>query len=151
MTATNHVLAGAIVGATIHQPWIALPVAIASHFACDALPHFDYPTGNNRHSRKFAIWLAADVGFGSAILASIWFLQPYQAWLVVLCGAVSASVDAMWIYYLLYKPRDPDTITNPFGKLHHRVQRWTAVRLWPLELLYFVVFSVILIHQLQFS
>jgi len=42
MTITNHILAGAIIGAVIKEPALALPIAFASHFVMDALPHFGY-------------------------------------------------------------------------------------------------------------
>jgi hypothetical protein len=42
MTATNHAITGAIIAVVIDKPVIALPLALLSHFAQDALPHFGY-------------------------------------------------------------------------------------------------------------
>ena len=38
MTATNHALTGAIIGLVIGEPVLAIALAFASHFICDALP-----------------------------------------------------------------------------------------------------------------
>lgn len=41
MLATAHMLAGASMGRSIRPAWLALPVAFASHFALDVIPHLD--------------------------------------------------------------------------------------------------------------
>ena len=41
MLATAHMLAGASVGRFIRRAWFALPIALASHFALDVIPHLD--------------------------------------------------------------------------------------------------------------
>ena len=41
MTASNHVAAGALIGAVIN-PWLAAPAAVTSHFVLDAMPHYGY-------------------------------------------------------------------------------------------------------------
>jgi hypothetical protein len=40
MLVTNHVLSGALLGAAVRNPWLALPLGVASHFALDATPHW---------------------------------------------------------------------------------------------------------------
>ena len=52
MTATNHVATGVLIAVVVPDPWVALPLAFASHFVCDALPHFDMQLPIK--SRKFA-------------------------------------------------------------------------------------------------
>ena len=52
MTATNHALTGTAVALTISNPFIALPVALASHFICDAIPHFGLSSYEDRTERK---------------------------------------------------------------------------------------------------
>ena len=39
--ATPHMLAGAAIGRGLRRPWLAWPVAFASHFALDFIPHLD--------------------------------------------------------------------------------------------------------------
>jgi hypothetical protein len=41
MMATPHMVVGAALGRVLRRPWLAYPVAFASHFALDTLPHLD--------------------------------------------------------------------------------------------------------------
>ena len=51
MTATTHALIGTIIAAKIGNPALAIPIAIASHIAADAIPHWD--TATNRKKKTF--------------------------------------------------------------------------------------------------
>ncbi|MDQ5972291.1 MAG: hypothetical protein QG553_450 [Patescibacteria group bacterium] len=133
MTATNHVVFGALVATVVQNPVIAIPVALASHYALDALPHFDYPV-KGHHSLRFFIWLAIDCGIAASILASILLLQPANAGLMIACGIAAASPDLMWLYYTIYKHGEDKDNWPLFVKWHAAVQRHTGPKLWPLEL-----------------
>ena len=68
MTATGHALIGTVIAAKIGNPALAVPIALASHFAADALPHWD--TGYHRShksKRKFFLQSALDVMLGFAL------------------------------------------------------------------------------------
>ena len=68
MTATGHALIGTVIAAKVGNPALAIPIAIASHFLADALPHWD--TGYHRKTkskRKFVIESALDVLVGFAL------------------------------------------------------------------------------------
>lgn len=41
MMGSPHLLVGAAVGAVARRPWLAYPVAFASHIALDLVPHYD--------------------------------------------------------------------------------------------------------------
>lgn len=56
MTATGHALIGTALAASIHSPQIGIPLAIASHVAADAFPHWD--TGWKRHKKSFSRFFA---------------------------------------------------------------------------------------------
>lgn len=43
MLITNHVVAGAVIGALVPQPSVAFGLGVASHFAMDAMPHWGHP------------------------------------------------------------------------------------------------------------
>jgi len=42
MILTTHMLAGAAAASKISNPFLALPLALLSHYLCDFLPHNDY-------------------------------------------------------------------------------------------------------------
>ncbi len=94
MTATNHVLTGALVGLTIHQPFATIPIALLSHFALDALPHYG---AKNHTGRHFKVVLLGDTTIASILLLVLIILQPAHWLLAVLCGIAAASPDLMWL------------------------------------------------------
>jgi hypothetical protein len=51
MTATGHAVIGTIIAAKIGNPAIAIPIAILSHIAADAFPHWDTGTNAKKKSR----------------------------------------------------------------------------------------------------
>ena len=122
MTATNHAITGAIIATVIHKPAIALPIALLSHFATDAIPHFGYGGhGGYRQAikRKLqkAMMLADPIAFVPFLLilitrhASIW---------VYLAAFLAVSPDLHdFIAYFFFKK---DTGWNRFSKLASAIQ-----------------------------
>jgi hypothetical protein len=61
MTATGHALIGTVIAAKFGNPALAIPIAFASHFAADALPHWDTSYHRRQKSRlKFFIQTVGD-------------------------------------------------------------------------------------------
>ncbi len=53
MLVTNHVLAGAAIGAVLHRrPALAFAAGVASHLAMDCLPHWGLPRVPESHDRS---------------------------------------------------------------------------------------------------
>lgn len=75
MTATGHALIGIAIAAQIPNPYIGIPIAIISHIAADAFPHWDTGTNINKKSRlKFVAGSFLDLGL-SFLLPLIIALQ----------------------------------------------------------------------------
>lgn len=142
MTATNHALTGAAIALVVKEPVLVVPLAIASHFLLDSLPHFG---GLPVTSRKFLFILAGDAGVTAGLLASMFMLQP-ALWLVAVVGAVCAMApDLMWFPNFLRSVTDrptkkPDSIT----KWHKKIQRYERPQNMPYEVVYFAVMSPVL-------
>ena len=96
MTATNHVLTGALIGAVIVTPVVALPLAFVSHFVLDALPHFTDKT-LALNSRKFMVILGLDMLLALTVLVVIMVLQPAHWRLLLACGVFASAPDLMWL------------------------------------------------------
>jgi hypothetical protein len=71
MTATNHMLAGAVVAVGLQHPLLIAPIAVLSHFVLDGLPHF----GVHRHDHAkrnrhplFQYMLAVDIALAVAMV-----------------------------------------------------------------------------------
>lgn len=95
MTATNHALTGAVIGLSINQPLLALPLAITSHFVLDSLPHFA-STKMQPGSKLFKKYLFADAIFCAALVAFLAFSQPAYWLLAAACAFLATSPDLMW-------------------------------------------------------
>ncbi len=69
MTATSHALIGASIASIISNPIIGLPIAFASHFAADLVPHWDAGTNHRKKTKlKLAVESAFDVILGFALV-----------------------------------------------------------------------------------
>lgn len=98
MRAINHALTGAIIGFTINQPVIALPVAIVSHFVCDVIPHhgMDLSVMSAEQwlkSRTFRSMLYIDAGLCFGLVVLLLVRQPAHWWLPAVCAFLAAAPD----------------------------------------------------------
>ncbi len=104
MTATGHAVIGAVIAAKIGNPALAIPVAIASHVAADAFPHWDIGTNRKSKSHKlFFIESIADLvlSFIAAFLV-IQFLNPatslFYGFIIVIAAQSFDWIAAPYIF-----------------------------------------------------
>lgn len=97
MTATNHALTGALIGVAVSNPWLAIPLAVASHFVCDAIPHFGLNDQKAVSRPAFARFLTGDIILAVLLLAGSVIARPNHWLLLVICGISAMSPDLMWI------------------------------------------------------
>lgn len=99
MNVLNHSATGAALAIATGQPAIALPLAFASHFVLDALPHHGHP-GNGGYPealkhKKLTFFSLGYEAIGLPIL--IWLLIG-QSWFVWLAAVLAVSPDLKWPY-----------------------------------------------------
>src|SRR3989344_6628753 len=102
MTATGHAIIGTVIAAKIADPVLAAPLALASHFLADALPHWD--TGYHREQkskRKFFIQSVADVAIG--------FAASYA-----LIVAFFPQTNLAYAFFMILVAQGPDWLTAPY-------------------------------------
>jgi hypothetical protein len=116
MTASNHVVAGALIAAAVPQAAVALPIAFLSHFVMDALPHYG---DNNKHSwlnRNFKYVLAGDILLSLAFLTTLLVWQPANWLFYIIAGLVAMSPDLLWFPYfvadLKHEHREPTRVAR---------------------------------------
>jgi hypothetical protein len=113
MRAINHTVTGAIIGAVVGTPELALPLAFFSHFVLDVLPHYG---GEDLKSTQFKIELLVDASLSLAFLLAIFLLRIEQWPLIIGCGILAASPDLLWFPYwvlqLIGKPRPFDPVSR---------------------------------------
>jgi hypothetical protein len=121
--ATNHALTGAILGLSIGHP-VALPLAFASHFVLDAIPH--YGDDNKRlASSSFVIQLFIDAAFCGLLVLVLALSGPIDWLLAASCAFLAASPDFMWIPKFLHARRG-----NKEAKSHNAVIRFHTWIQW---------------------
>ncbi|MFA5003932.1 MAG: hypothetical protein WC498_01485 [Candidatus Saccharimonadales bacterium] len=131
MTATNHALTGALIGLTIGNPAIAIPLAFASHFVLDAIPHYtdDALSEVDRiRSRKFKRLVALDAA-GCLVIVLVLAISRPDHWLTACVAAFFAtSPDLLWFskFVRINSGRQPNR-PSAFARFHHGIQ-WSTHR-----------------------
>ena len=101
MTSTNHAMTGAVIALAVKQPALAIPLAFASHFALDMIPHFGIYEDDV--VRRNTNWLFRTViGIDIPVMLVLLIIIPYLAagkiaWGIVLASMIAAvSPDSIW-------------------------------------------------------
>ena len=116
---THAVVGGAIASLFPSDPLLAAVAGFASHFAIDAIPHWDYPlrsisVGKGSDNRRLTlnravtidlICIGVDACAGLA-LATWLFATPASAWVIAL-GAIAAMVPDPLQFVHSIHPREP--------------------------------------------
>jgi len=99
MTAVNHALTGTLIGLVIGQPLAAVPLAVASHFVCDALPHFGtgLPDTVVLKTRAFRDYLFAEAFLCCLVVAALAAFRPEHWLLAAVCAFAAAAPDLVSI------------------------------------------------------
>ena len=99
MTATNHAMTGAIIGLSVHQPLLALPIALLSHFVLDAIPHYGshLPQEVLLKTKGFRQYLFIELLLCVALVVVLGTVQPKHWLLAAICAFVAAAPDLLSI------------------------------------------------------
>jgi hypothetical protein len=120
MLVTNHVLAGAAIGAVLHRrPSLAFAAGVASHLAMDSLPHWGLPRVPESH----ALFLEVAKRDGVAGLTGIALLAGpargiRSGVLAGIAGATILDVDKPARHFF-----DRNPVPAPIQGFHERIQR----------------------------
>jgi hypothetical protein len=115
MFVTNHVLAGAALGALVRRPLLAVPVGVASHLAMDRLPHWGAAPGED-----FLPTARRDGLIGLAAVAlTVGLARPDRRLAVLggVAGAVAPDLDKPARHFFGGSPWP-----EPFDEFHSEIQ-----------------------------
>lgn len=102
MTATGHAIIGTVIAAKIGNPYLAIPIALFSHIAADAFPHWD--TGTNRKNKTGAVFFAQ-----SMVDLTLSFILPY---LLVL--TLFPETNILYLYIIVFAAQFFDWASVPY-------------------------------------
>lgn len=126
MLTTPHLVFGAAVGAYFDKAIYVVPLAAASHFLLDSLPHLQGYIEVEDFNKKDILLLLADASVGIMLVAILAFSDPKTE--LIILGAFSAYLpDFHHIYQVLF---GPDKLTR-YNKLHRKFHWKRDMRILP--------------------
>jgi hypothetical protein len=102
MTATGHALVATLIVAKFPNPYVSLPLALASHFICDMVPHWDSGI-NHRQKTKTRLFSEATIDVLVSFIASF-----------ILYTDVLGQSNYFLLYTGIIVAQLPDWITAPY-------------------------------------
>lgn len=151
MTGSNHVVMGALVGALVAQPIIAIPLAFFSHFVLDALPHYGHEHDERYWlTKNYRRVLVADALLTTSLFLYLLLVQPQNWGLMFVCAAVAVLPDALWIPYYLHDLKYPESKQRrPLSRLLKKIQ--LGERPWGIyvELVFLAIILSILFNNIS--
>ncbi|MCL5675713.1 MAG: hypothetical protein M1120_01145 [Patescibacteria group bacterium] len=124
MTSTTHSLVAVAIAAEIQQPLFAIPLAFASNFILDMVPHWDFGFGWRQKSKtKLFLEGTLDVVVSYILVTLIYFrfLSYLNPFFVFACVFASQLPDWLEIPYLLLNWKNEPF--HFFYKIQHFIHR----------------------------
>jgi hypothetical protein len=124
MTSINHALTGSIIGLVVGQPLIAVPLAVVSHFVCDAIPHFgsSLPHGVYMKTRAFHNYLVLNAAACFLLVVCLAAYQPRHWLLAAVCAFAAAAPDFLSLNRYLKNKRDLQWQAGWYARFAHNIQ-----------------------------
>lgn len=112
MTATAHAVIGTVIAAKIGNPYLAIPLALASHFVLDMVPHWDAAVGSPAKDKKrIFVESVGDVLLGLTLSYSvIIFLFP--------------QTNIFYAFFMIIVAQLPDWLFAPYYFLNWGAFKW---------------------------
>jgi len=124
MRAINHALTGTVIGLVVKEPAVAIPIALVSHWICDAIPH--YGSGiSEKHameSNAFERLLYIDTILCFLLVLVLAILQPNHWVLASFCAFVAASPDLLSFNRWRLMRQGLKSKLTPYGKFAKGIQ-----------------------------
>ncbi len=110
MTATGHAIIGTIIAAKIGNPALAVPIAIVSHIAADAFPHWDTATNIAKKGNRRVIvesFFDLILGFALSYLMIVFLFPKTNLSYALFIILVSQGLDWLMVPYRLFNINFP--------------------------------------------
>lgn len=144
-------LAGAVMATALQRPLLVIPLAIASHFILDLLPHFGVNEHNhsarNRHP-LFLYIVITDTVLTIAMLVLLPFvLGGAISWWLLVASMLAAWIpDALWIRHFAHHLRGRQIQPGRFARFHQRIQWFERPIGLIVELVWFSAMGIFLAY-----
>lgn len=145
MTTSNHILAGALIALTVHEPVLIVPLAFASHFILDALPHYGYEGDGYKEALKYKLtYVMEALGFIGFVLLAV--SGVFEKNFVMIAAFFAVLPDFEWPYRYVFFERKGLKPPSTFMTRFHQNVQWCE-RSWGIipEVVFFIVGYTIII------
>ncbi len=119
MRAINHSLTGALIGLSVVNPLIAIPVAFFSHYLLDVIPHF---SKEKIDSLEFDIFLIIDALLCFILVIFLIINRPLSWQLAIACAFIAASPDFLSINHYLKEKRNKPWKAGLYSRFASKIQ-----------------------------
>lgn len=147
MLSIAHGPTGAFIASKISNPYISIPIILASHFLEDRIPHWDVGQGltSQKKSKKAAFFQELLFDFPLSVLLVYLLFQmghpfDWRPWLGWFFGLLP---DFLEFPYLFLNSRGP--LIKKFAAFHTWCHRSTSSRLWGLLPQFLVLLTILLL------
>ncbi len=145
MTGLNHTATGAVIALSIKQPFLALPLAFASHFVLDALPHFGIDHADKAQQSLLRKVVTYDSCATVLLILTVYLVS--RNLFVVACMLITLLPDSVWFVKYAHDRYRGQAFSLPkdvFSRFHKRIQWGERPWAWRLELVWAVVALTVL-------
>ncbi len=121
MIGFNHALAGGLIAKLV--PWpLAIPLALASHFLLDMLPHYGIPHHLRDDSKFWKVFFTID--FFATLSLAFWAISN-QHYALYFAGQIAVLPDFVWVAHVVrHRSFSLSKSTSRYEKWHMRIQRF---------------------------
>jgi len=147
MRAITHAMTGAAIGFAVSEPAAALPLALASHYVLDALPHYGggLPENEELNSPVFRGLLLADICLCPLFILLLAVQRPQHWILAAICAFIAAAPDLASINTYLRARRGETPKPNRYTRFAHGIQWFERPLGGVVEVAWLIAMAVILI------
>lgn len=156
MLLTPHTIVGVAIASSIHNPATAFTLAVASHFAADLVPHWDFFTNVKTREEFKENWriiaCMADLSLGVAVgmyftLHAYWVLNnPALAFTTFICGIGAVLPDAI-SGMGIFSSQEPKGIPGLLGKIQTKLNNPANIFWGTLTQISTIIFSLLVINS----
>ena len=124
MLTTAHAVTGATIGVLVPNPWVAVPLAIGSHFILDRVPHWQETLAPYTPTHKTYVRIPIDLTLSLILVTIVASWHPSAA-LSVWLGAVFANAPDLDTFTIIM-PHLRQGFIARFYQWHSDIQRETS-------------------------
>ena len=121
MLVAPHIATGVTIGLALQQPILVVPIAIASHFLLDSVPHWQETMAPYHPTWKTYLRIPIDFGLGALIIGLALQYHPELS-LSIGLGAFFAAIPDIDVITIAF-PKLKNKIVTAYWDWHCKIQR----------------------------